>query len=105
MTAEPIATTVKRWKCPHCNRHFSRKPSAIAHVERCWLDPAKRTCRTCVHHVRAYTAPASDWCFPGRQCDCNDMDEHCDAPAADPDAELVFPVIGCPLWELKDGAP
>lgn len=102
--AGPIRTTVVRWKCPYCNRHHSRKARAVSHIDRCWKSPANRTCRTCRFHAEAYTAPSSSWCFPGRQCDCNDMYEHCqheNGPELEPGQ---FPVVGCPLWELRDGS-
>jgi transcription elongation factor Elf1 len=98
MTAEPIPTMVKRYKCPHCNLHLSVKKKAVEHVARCWLDPAKRACRTCKFHRRAYYSAPTDWCEPGRRCGCNDMDEHC-AAGAEPEA---FPVVDCPLWELAE---
>jgi hypothetical protein len=96
--SDPIPTTVKRWKCPHCNRHESRKSKAVAHIGRCFLNPANRTCRTCKFHCQAYFSAPTDWCEPGRRCGCNDMEEHCAADGGE--AIEVFPVIGCPLWEL-----
>jgi len=94
--AAPIRTTVVRYKCPHCRRHHARRADAVDHITRCWLDPANRTCRTCEHHAKAYTAPASAWCEPGHHCTCNDMDEHC---TVDLEPER-FPVVLCPLWQL-----
>jgi len=90
--AEPIPTTVKRWKCPFCNRHESRKRKAVEHVERCWLDPAKKTCRTCAHHIEASTG---DPCYAGGLCLCNTVEEGCEV--SEPER---FPVVSCPLWEL-----
>jgi hypothetical protein len=93
--SEPIKTTVVRWKCPHCNRHHARKHDAIAHIGRCWKNPANRTCRTCVFFRREGDG---SYCFPGRPCDCNAPETWCDA-----DVELPadgLPMIGCALWEL-----
>lgn len=101
MGAESIKTTVVRYKCPHCNRHRSRKSATASHIARCWSNPDNRTCWTCRYHAKAYTAPASSWCFPGRECDCNNMDEHCQHDEG-PEPE-TWPVVGCPLWELRDG--
>lgn len=95
--SDPIRTTVVRWKCPHCNRHHSRRPEAVAHVARCWLNPATRSCRTCKFHCQAYFSAPTDWCEPGRQCACNDMEEHC-AAGVEPE---TFPAVDCPLWELR----
>lgn len=79
--SDPIKTTVVRYKCPHCNRHFSRKKACAAHIERCFLDPANRTCRTCEHH---------HWEDPFR-----DTQELCSVSMP-----KEFPVVLCPLWEL-----
>lgn len=77
--SEPIRTTVVRYKCPHCNRHESRKAKAVAHIARCFLNPANRTCRTCKHHIDV------NWVNP-EGCKVSEPAE--------------FPVVGCPLWEL-----
>lgn len=89
----PIRTTVVRYKCPHCNRHCARRRAAIEHIERCWKNPANRTCRTCV--LFRSTGDGS-YCFPGRPCGCNAVEEWCDA-----NVELRtdgLPVVGCPKW-------
>lgn len=97
---EPIKTTVVRYKCPHCNRHHSKRKAAVEHIARCFLNPANRTCRTCKFHCQAYFSAPTDWCEPGRQCACNDMDEHCAVQDVETEA---FPVVACPLWELAEG--
>jgi hypothetical protein len=103
--AEPVAFTVTRYRCPHCQRFTaSRKRVVAEHIARCWHDPAQRTCKTCAHHAQAHTSAPAEWCFPGAACTCNDMDEHCEHPDG-PD-EFVSVTVGCPFWELrqKDGA-
>lgn len=89
ITVEPIKTTVVRWKCPHCNRHLSRRRKAVEHVDRCFLNPTNRTCRTCVHHRFEESEPETGWHLP----------EHCEA---DVEPEQ-WPVVNCPLWKLAGG--
>jgi hypothetical protein len=80
---EPIRTTVVRYKCPFCNRFYSRRQAAKDHMARCWLDPANKTCRTCKHH---------HWGDPFL-----DTPEKCDV--SEPE---TFPVVDCPLWALRE---
>jgi hypothetical protein len=77
--SDPIKTTVVRYKCPFCNRHESRKATAVAHIARCWSNPDNKTCRTCALFVPAtFDSP--------EQCDLG-IDLPGDAP-----------VVNCPEW-------
>lgn len=87
MTAEPIPTTVKRWKCPSCNRHHSSKRAAVEHIARCWYDPANRACKTCEHRIEPYYEP---------EVGIND-EEGCDKGVEDE----ALPVTNCPMWEPR----
>jgi len=47
--AELISYVTTRHRCPHCPKHFAVRGTALRHVERCFLNPERRTCLTCVH--------------------------------------------------------
>jgi hypothetical protein len=49
MTAQPIAVTVTRHKCPFCPRTAARPVRAREHMARCWFNPEVRGCKTCKH--------------------------------------------------------
>lgn len=95
--SEPIRVLVNRWQCPFCRRTRSAKAAAVAHVARCWLNPAVRSCKTCAHLSPASSGPA---CFPGRPCDCNESPENCAAGV--PLTPETTPVTGCPLWRDEE---
>lgn len=97
--AEPIAVKVTRYRCPFCTRGWSSKKRATEHIERCWHNPAKRNCKTCVYH-QPYVA-TKDVCLPGALCACDEQPEECllgedisDGLRSD-----------CPLWSLAGGSP
>lgn len=96
--SQPIAITVTRYRCPHCPRSRARKQATTEHITRCWMNPANRTCKTCVHYQAPSTGPN---CEPGHHCTCSDFDEACtreDGPEPN-----EFPVVACPLWEPRPG--
>lgn len=93
MTA-PIALKVTRWQCPACRRTWAKKARAAEHAARCWLNPANRSCKTCVHRIE----PDSQYGY--------DTEEGCRAGVElerDPAASFmaILP-IHCPKWE-SDG--
>lgn len=47
----PVELRVTRWKCPHCPRSASTRARSFDHIGRCWRNPARRGCKTCVHFV------------------------------------------------------
>lgn len=55
---EPIVITVKRHKCPCCGKSYANKGSAVAHINRCWHNPAAKGCKTCRHYE---PADSGDW--------------------------------------------
>ncbi len=53
---DPLVIQVTRYQCPHCRQSRSKKTAAIAHIGRCWKNPAVRACKTCQHHLPAYSS-------------------------------------------------
>ena len=101
LLAAPEPVTVTRWRCPFCRRTRAHKAAAAAHMERCWLNPAVRGCKTCAHYDYE---PDGGPCEAGRPCACNQGHEECGA-GIDLDGGLgLAPVLrtGCPLWSLRD---
>ena len=45
----PEPVTVTRWRCPFCRRSRAHKKATTEHIARCWLNPAVRSCKTCVN--------------------------------------------------------
>lgn len=94
LAAEPVVVMVKRYKCPFCPRGHSTRKRAIAHIARCWLNPAVRGCKTCAHY--SYYR-GGEPCFPGRYCDCNESIEECERGCS-----LASGLrTNCPLWALR----
>ncbi|MFC4006542.1 hypothetical protein ACFOY2_04875 [Nonomuraea purpurea] len=91
----PIQIKVTRYACPFCSRARAKKTATAAHIGRCWLNPANRTCRTCRHFDAAF---AGEWCFPGRPCSCNEGGASCEVGVDLPGFEGL-PVVDCPLWQ------
>ncbi len=42
---------VTAWQCSFCGFYKKTKKSVMEHEERCYLDPEKRACATCVHNL------------------------------------------------------
>lgn len=53
----PVRIRTVRHQCPFCRRTWSKRPAAEAHIARCWLNPAARSCKTCVHYEPAEEGP------------------------------------------------
>lgn len=94
----PIEVTVKRYDCAFCGSRYRRSKQfpVIAHMARCWSDPAKRTCRTCSHFMRGYTAGTPSAYEPP---DAYEVDDECTLGELLPERA---PVVGCPLWRNRD---
>lgn len=88
MSAQPIAYTVQRYKCPHCGGFpRSRRTLVVEHMARCWKNPAVKACPTCRHF---------DVHFPEIAVGAVGV-EWCDAQ----DVELDATQTRCPLWALR----
>lgn len=90
LAAKPLPFTVVRYRCPfeRCSHTRSKKAVIAKHIERCWHNPATRSCLTCDHFRPAY---GGCWADPG--CNC-DSPETC-AVGEDLESELH---TGCPSW-------
>jgi hypothetical protein len=85
----PMPVVVSRHQCPFCRR-FTRADlrQVQDHMTRCWINPALKTCKTCIHHQDASGTPG----------DPDEWLESCTNPAG-PEEDYQFPVLHCPLWE------
>jgi hypothetical protein len=96
--AVPESITVTRWRCPFCHRSRSSKRATAEHIERCWLNPAVRSCKTCANRE-----PGGDAC--GCEPGCNwgsppgGIPDSCTAGVDRSDGEIK---TGCPLWALRE---
>jgi hypothetical protein len=88
----PMPVVVSRHQCPFCRR-YTRADLALVrdHMTRCWINPALKTCKTCVHHQDASGTPGEpdEWL------------ESCTNPAGPEYEDYQFPVLHCPIWETK----
>lgn len=108
----PIAYVTTRHRCPHCRKSYAHKANAAQHMERCFSDPERRTCKTCKHDE-----PASGGWDPetglddyeprhcaegydqGPSCiECGAHPEVCGHERYKPATLLT---ILCPSWEAK----
>lgn len=88
----PIPVVVTRHQCPFCRRTRAHKAAAVAHIGRCWFNPAVRSCKTCQH---LDVDPGGPSCFPERPCDCNRGGREC-LEGIDLDGGKV--VTDCTKW-------
>ncbi len=91
--AEPLPVTVTRYQCPFCRKTRARKHAAREHISRCWLNPATRSCKTCLFFT---DEPDGDYCT-GQPCGCNQGFRQCDAGV--PGVAEGKIITGCPLWK------
>lgn len=47
--ALPIPVVVTRHQCPFCRITRAKRAAIVAHIARCWRNPAARGCKTCEH--------------------------------------------------------
>ncbi|MFE2710560.1 hypothetical protein ACFXKI_00865 [Streptomyces mirabilis] len=95
----PIPVVVTRYRCPHCPTSRAKKAAAQAHVDRCWHNPAVRSCKTCVHFD-----PGGDAC--GCEPGCNWGASGPTPPSCGAEVPLpedYRPVTGCPSWQPRPG--
>jgi hypothetical protein len=89
----PTPVVVSRHQCPFCRRYTRADHRQVTdHMTRCWQNPRLRCCKTCTHHQDASGTPGhiDEWV------------EACTHPAGPEHEEYRFPVLHCPLWELKE---
>jgi hypothetical protein len=55
--ALPIPVVVTRHQCPFCGITRAKRPAMVAHIGRCWWNPAARACKTCLHFAPAEEGP------------------------------------------------
>lgn len=46
-----ITYTATRYRCPHCRKSYAGRSTAERHIGRCFRNPERRTCVTCVHRI------------------------------------------------------
>lgn len=99
VTHEPVRAVVVRWRCPFCGRSHSDRPRTRRHMERCWFNPAAKSCKTC-----RFFQPAISDCAGTPGCGCGN-EELCHKGLAvavptelRPD-RMTFP-LHCAGWEL-----
>lgn len=93
MNAAPITITVKRYKCPFCATSRSAKKAAVAHVSRCWRNPANRSCRTCQFFYPGEPAEPEVG-YPGEPPRCT----------AGQVLPTDGPMVDCSAWEIEEDA-
>lgn len=93
----PEAIVVTRYRCPFCHRSRSSKRAAAEHIARCWLNPAVKACKTCVHYE---FGPSGDYCL-GTPCNCNEASVSCAEGIGIGDFSIK---TACPLWALREEA-
>ena len=84
-----LAVTVTRHQCPHCRRTWAKRAAAVAHVARCWQNPAARGCKTCAHFTPPEEGPYPE--HPG-------FPEQCEAGQSLADGLRA----GCRVWEKRE---
>lgn len=90
----PLELHVTRYKCPHCPKSYSKKPTTIEHIGRCWLNPSARSCKTCEHRVEPdydYGANSPEDCSVGVELPLH--------PRNNGNPEFRTLPVHCPKWE------
>lgn len=82
----PIPVVVTRHQCPHCRITRAKRAAMVAHIGRCWRNPAVRACKTCRHYEPPQEGPYPQ--HPGWSEDCGA-------------GELIgdYPTSDCPSWQ------
>ena len=98
MSAEPIVREVKRYVCPFCHTGRSKRPTAQAHIDQCWMNPAQQSCGTCAHYDKGYPGDYDEG--PGEDPSCLvDADMRAGTDTGE------FRIVRlCPSWQAKPSA-
>lgn len=96
VTPAPVRAVVVRWWCPFCGRSHSDRPRTRAHMARCWLNPANRSCKTCTFFEFDYDEPDVGYRGLGETCR-KGLDPQ--VPSENRPDRMVFP-LHCSGWEL-----
>lgn len=97
VTPEPVRAVVVRWRCPFCSRSHSDRPRTRRHMERCWLNPANRSCKTCAFFSIDYDEPDVGYVGVGEQCGKGLPPQ---APSESRPDRMTFP-LHCSGWALS----
>lgn len=105
MPVPPEIEAVVVYRCPFCKRIYFRERGVVAHAEKCFRNPARRSCFTCKPtgdtegiDLMRYCANGvylASWrcCVCGEDCDDGTCDTH-------PDAKPVHNLrVQCDKWE------
>lgn len=87
----PIPVVVTRHQCPCCGITRAKRSTMVAHIARCWHNPAARACKTCVHYT-----PPEDGPYP----------EHPGWPEGCGVGQVIgdLPNSNCPSWQPRTEA-
>lgn len=77
----PIPVVVTRHQCPHCRITRAKRAAMVAHIARCWQNPAVRACKTCRHYEPPQEGPYPQ--HPGWSEDCGAGELIGDYPTSD----------------------
>jgi hypothetical protein len=127
--SQPIPVRVTRYACPHCPRTHSSRQRAVAHMGRCWYNPAAKGCKTCEYFMPAEHADyvsgypgADEYCMRGVGLTGRPSCATCagggsvidgatlgvsECPTCGGDAAAVKPgpIVGCPEWSPSSSLP
>ena len=102
-----IVYETKRYRCPHCRRSYGAKGTAERHLERCFRNPSRRTCMTCVHQRKGVfgepDCAISEGAWPCcAECGNSRRSEGADLDCRHPGQEANYLQVLCPSWEARD---
>lgn len=97
----PTEYTVKVYGCQFkCGHKYVRTVEFMeAHEKRCWINPANRTCRTCVHEV--YES-VEEWYRECKHPDNPQGDEIERRNEEDSGNSYMKPIENCEYWGNHD---
>lgn len=93
---QPRIVVRRRFQCVFCQFSRATKRLVVEHMTRCWSDPAKRTCKTCLHFERGRVTVTFS---PYEPPEALDAPDEC---ALGQDLPERAPAVDCPLWRDRD---